>query len=68
MAQIKKSKEINESLPFVLRFGIKPTVYLRDEFDEDGLPTAGYHYKVTQTMGHTTHPRTPRKPSTWDAR
>ena len=68
MAQIKKSKEINESLPFVLRFGIKPTVSLKDEFDDNGLPTAAYHYKSTQTIAHDTYPRTSGKQPTWDAR
>jgi|688.fasta_scaffold760230_1 hypothetical protein len=44
-------------LPFALRFGVKSTLSLRDDFDEFGNPTLAYHYKVTQTIPHTTHPR-----------
>ncbi len=63
-----KVKTISDTcdLPFALRFGIKPTISLRDEFDESGLSTQPYHYKVTQTIPHWTTPRTPGKQASND--
>ncbi len=60
MAKLKTIED-NRDLPFVLRFGIKPTITQRKEFDENGVPTQAYQYKVVQTIPHWTQPRTPGK-------
>ena len=65
MAKLIKIED-NHDLPFALRFGIKPTITQRKEFDENGVPTQAYHYKVVQTMPHWTQPRTPGKQASHD--
>ena len=50
----------NLKLPFALRFGRRPTV---DELRND---EAEWLFKVTQTTGHVTKSRTPRKGHKYD--